>query len=101
MFKLDVEGVVCSRQCCRLSGQKEYAQTLGVGVGSNQRTSGTCCDAQAQEWEATREPQEPAVMLRHRGKRGWEITPVREALNVKLHHADKVGRQSKVQLSLP
>ena len=53
------------------------------------------------EWGATREPQEPAVMARHRGKRGWEIRLVREALNVKLHHADKVGRQSKVQLSLP
>ena len=48
MFKLEVEGVACSRQWCRLSGQKERAQTLGVGVGSNQRTSGTCCDGQAQ-----------------------------------------------------
>lgn len=48
MFELDVEGGACSRQWCRHSGQKECAQTLGVGVGSNQRTSGTCCDAQAQ-----------------------------------------------------
>ena len=45
MFELDVEGGACSRQWCRHSGQKECAQTLGVGVESNQRTSGTCCDA--------------------------------------------------------
>ena len=40
------------------------------------------------EWGAAREPQEPSVMLRHRGKHGWEIRLVREALNVKIHHAD-------------
>ena len=85
--------VASQRQCCS-SWMSEEGRAAGSGAGTLDRRSvprhwGWEC---AQTLGATREPQEPAVML---------IRPVREALNVKLHHADKVGRQSKVQLALP